>query len=205
MKKDEFLAELRIKLKRLPKEETESAIEYYGEYIDDADTGNEEAVIAEIGSPAHVASQILADYAVNEVKMGAAAKKGIPSVFFIVLAILAAPIALPVAITFLAFLLTVVIVAAAILLACFAAVFGLLAGGLFSIIGGLLVLPTSPATTLFFAGLGLAIIGIGSMLSVPCVLLARKSFFAIARLAASMLNKLQKRKVKTDSKGVYDK
>lgn len=194
MNKEEFLDALRAKLKRLPAEETEAAIEYYREYIDDADTDSKEAVIAEIGSPAHVASQILADYAVNEAKSGTAAKKGMPSVFFIIAAILAAPIALPAAAAFLALLLAVVVVAASLVVACFAVVFALLASGLCTLIGGFSVLASSPATTVFFAGLGLAAIGIGCLLSVPVVILARKCFFAITRKAASILKKMQKGK-----------
>lgn len=205
MRKDEFLSELRKKLKRLPQEETEAAIEYYRDYIDDAEGESEEAVIAEIGSPSRVAAQIYADYAVSGAKNGTAAKKGIPAVWFILLAILASPIALPVAALLLVLLLTVVVVAASLVIACFAVVFGLLVGGVAAVCGGTIVFLSSPATTVFFVGFGLFLIGLGCLLVLPCVMLAKLCFSAIARWAASLFKKTRSRNKPAIKEEMFDK
>jgi len=41
MNRNEFINELRIRLKRLPSAEIESAVSYYEEYFNDAGTQNE--------------------------------------------------------------------------------------------------------------------------------------------------------------------
>lgn len=62
MNRAEYLAALRRALSVLPEEERASALRYYEEYFDDAGPENESKVIAELGDPANVAAQILADY-----------------------------------------------------------------------------------------------------------------------------------------------
>ena len=62
MNRAEYLAALRRALSVLPEEERASALSYYEEYFDDAGPENEATAIEELGDPAKVAAQILADY-----------------------------------------------------------------------------------------------------------------------------------------------
>ena len=62
MNRAEYLAALRRALSVLPEEERANALRYYEEYFDDAGPENEAKAIAELGDPANVAAQILADY-----------------------------------------------------------------------------------------------------------------------------------------------
>lgn len=59
MTKFEFMEELRLRLAVLSAEERADALQFYEEYFEDAGPENEQAVIAELGSPAAVAERIL--------------------------------------------------------------------------------------------------------------------------------------------------
>ena len=96
MTRKEFMTELAARLHRLPQEDLQAALQYYEEYFDEAGSQNEQAVIRELRSPAHVASKILSDYAVKEAKkVRASTKSGWRAFLFTILAICAAPVAVP--------------------------------------------------------------------------------------------------------------
>lgn len=61
MNKITFLQELEQYLQGISEEERKEAISYYENYFEDAGAENEEAVLAELGSPKEVASSILAE------------------------------------------------------------------------------------------------------------------------------------------------
>lgn len=67
MNKLDFLSQLAKNLAKLPKEEVKSALDYYEEYFNDAGNEKEELVVKELGSPAKVASQIIANYTINDI------------------------------------------------------------------------------------------------------------------------------------------
>lgn len=100
MTKEQFLYELEKKLKHLPADERADAVQFYREYFEEAGAENEQRVIAELKSPAHVASKILAEFAEREMDVGRKAHKKRKRSFgngilFAMLALCAAPIALP--------------------------------------------------------------------------------------------------------------
>src|SRR5690554_3126724 len=110
MSKDEYLKKLRLKIKKLPKQEIEEAINYYHEYFEEAGEENTASVIARLGSPSSVASQILADYAVKDLGTDHdSTKKSLSAIWFIILAILASPIALPLLAVVIIFALTLIL------------------------------------------------------------------------------------------------
>ena len=59
MTRFEFMEELRLRLAVLSEEERTDALQFYEEYFEDAGPENEQAVIAELGSPAALAERIL--------------------------------------------------------------------------------------------------------------------------------------------------
>ena len=58
MTKQQFMAELKQLLGELPAEERDEALSYYEDYFADAGEGNEDRIIAELGSPEKVAYTI---------------------------------------------------------------------------------------------------------------------------------------------------
>ena len=61
MTRAEFLTALAEKLQGVTVDEREEALKYYNEYLDEAGPENEEAVIAELGTPQKVANIIIAN------------------------------------------------------------------------------------------------------------------------------------------------
>lgn len=139
MTKEQFLHDLEKKLKHLPANERADAVQFYREYFEEAGPENEQRVIAELKSPAHIASKILAEFAEREMDAGKKAHKKQKRSFgngilFAMLALCAAPIALPLLTVVVVSVVTVfavltalvfasVIVAAALAIAAFAALF----------------------------------------------------------------------------------
>ena len=76
MTRNEFLAELKKHLQSLAEAEQEEAIRYYEEYFDDAGPENEARVIEELGSPAELARDIIANSTFSIAKTSAQQAEG---------------------------------------------------------------------------------------------------------------------------------
>lgn len=186
MTKNDFLSGLDYRLKQLPWEERQNAMHYYIEYFDDAGVENEQKVIMELGSPQAVASQILSDYAIKGLDAKqTGVKKGASSIWLVVLAIFAAPIALPLAIAF-----------AAILLSVFAVLFSLVAAGGAIVIAGVtcfiasfMVVFQSVPTTMFFGGCGLLLVGLGTLMLLGMIGACKGAFALTSKIFKSISKK----------------
>ena len=187
MKKEEFLLQLRKSLSKLPQNEVDDALEYYEEYLNEAGTENEEATIASWDSPERIASQITAEYAMKQLAIEPSAKKGLSTVWLVLLAIFASPVAIPLAASLAAvvFALLVVLISLIFSLACISVSFA--AGGIMSVIVGFCLIAQSTQTAALYIGTGLFLAGAGAALF-PCViLLSKKGFHAIATLCSKYL------------------
>ncbi len=168
MTRKEFLDSLNDRLKRLPAEERLNAIKFYEEYFDEAGIENEQNVISELKSPAHIASKILSEYAKKEassiMQFGKKKQKktkrkkdcatgSFRAVWFTILAIFAAPIAVPLAVSF-----SVIVIGLS--LGFVALAIGLLVGGGAFFIAGFVLLFIKPALAFLLIGLTLIAIGI---------------------------------------------
>lgn len=187
MNRDDFLSKLRKQLAHLPQEEIDSAVSYYAEYLDDAGAENDAAAIEKLGNPRQIASQIVAEYAVRDMQTAPSAKKGLATVWAVLLAVFASPIAVPVA-------LALALVAFALVLVVFALLFSLAAvavsftvSGLACVLVGICVIAQNPTITLFYVGCGLFLLGAGVMLSLAVVNLSKKGFGGIASMISKYL------------------
>lgn len=187
MNREQFLAKLRSKLRRLPTEDVEDALEYYREYLDDAGPDNEAAAIAAWGSPDEVASKILADYARKRVDAEPSAKKGLSTVWVVILAIFASPIAVPVAAAAICVMFALIVAIASVIIGLGACAVGLAAGGLCSVIMGLFVTFQSFPTMIFYVGAGLVCIGVGIALSLLVIWLSKTGFHGVAKQFSKLL------------------
>jgi len=189
MNRFEFIQELKVRLQRLPYDEINSAINYYEEYFDDAGTQNEQSVIAELGSPANVASQIIADFVIKDMKSSKdSGRMGLSTVWLVILAIFASPIALPIAFA-------IVMVIFALVLCLFAFIITGVALGLSGIVIFLMsmtfIMRDFP-TAIFFIGCGLVCLGIGIILTILFVILSRKCFGWLANKLSNFLKRRNK-------------
>lgn len=185
MTKNEFLFELRKKLKRMPQAETENAISYYEEYFADAGVENEQKVISELGSPASVASKIIGEYAIDDAEKSK--RKGIGPLWIVIFAICASPIAFPIAFA-------VAIVAISLIFSLFVVFlsFGIsgaavVISGIASVVAGVVAMFGNFPTGLFYIGYGLISISLSTIIIILIASLAKNIFLGLQKLLAKFL------------------
>lgn len=203
MTKLEFLTELEAGLQRVPQEERENAVNYYTEYFEDAGPENEAAVLEELGDPAKIAQKIAAESMVRDIvavptwrerkqqqnNSRPKEKKGLSAVWIAILAIFVSPIAFPVAIVLVAVAFALVVAALAVVFAFFAVAIAFVAAGIFCVVLGFGVLTAHFLTGVCAIGTGIALSGLGLLLFLPLIALARALFQAIARLISRWVMK----------------
>ena len=187
MNRIEFIAELKVRLQKLPYDEINEAIEYYEEYFDDAGEENEQVVIAELVSPSAVAAQIIANFAVKGDTRDTTAKKSWKSAWLVVLALFASPIAVPVALSVGVVILALIISLSAVVLSFYAAGACLLIGGAATVIISFVIIAQSIPTAIFYLGVGLIFSGLGGLVIIGSTKLTKKCFNWLARLTGKFI------------------
>ena len=176
--KEEYLAQLKKYLKRLPKEDYNNAMDYFTEYFEDAGPEGEAALIQELGTPKEAAYEIL-DNLITE-------KRKDPDtpiwkiIFLTFLSICAAALAG-----------VLVIVAGLLAIFSFGIAFALVGGKLF--IRGIIAITASLSGASLISGAGLFSIGI-SILAILAVFCFCK--WIVLVLAHFIQNMSRKRSVK---------
>ena len=181
MNKNQFLTELRKRLRGVPQEEFEQAVEYYEEYFLDAEVDDVQDVIPMVGTPDEVARRIwdeCVDKRVQVQQQEGGVKNTAKTAWMIILAIFAAPIAIPVAIAFAA-------VVFALLIAMVAVVFALIAAAVSVVVFGFVSLPAifvaqGIGQGLVVAGMSLLAIALGGLL---CIGIFKLGAWLITKLA----------------------
>ena len=189
MTRNEFMFQLRTKLKRLPQSDAEDAVAYYQGYFDDAGPENEQEVIKELGSPSEVAGKIIREFAFKQLENQPDSKKGMGTIGWVVLIVLASPIALPVGIAILAVFFAVIVSVLGILLGLGAAGLVAAAVGIFSAVVGMMSLVSDPASTLYYVGRGMIALGFGAAILWVACWLARMAVVGISRLTAKWMKR----------------
>ncbi len=193
--KEEYLKKLQSKIKKLPKDEINEAIDYYQEYFMEAGEENTESVIARLGSPSSVASKILADYAVKDLNtQHSTTKRSFSAIWFIILAILASPIALPLLSVVIISVLTLILLYGVTVFTLFLFVIGLPFSGVFSMIAGFAVITQHWQTTIFFVGIGLFATGLGMLLFSPFTRFFKKANASLVKLLKKLFDKITYRR-----------
>ena len=122
MNKITFMSELGRKLRNLPKDEFDDAMNYYNEYFLDAGIDDTADVIPIVGTPDEVSRRILdecTDRQIEKIKTEGGVKNSTRAIWYVILGIFAAPIAFPVAIAIFAVFLALIITAFALVFALF--------------------------------------------------------------------------------------
>ena len=165
MNKADFLKELEKRLKYIPKEDREDAIEYYTELISDMALDDAADVTDKLGSPKDVAKNIVdecgqkAEQAYEEKKT---VKGHATAVWLSILGLLSLPVSLPLAIVVLALVFTLIVVLISILLAFAVTALARVVGG----VGCLIFMWTAPgvAQKAVVFGMGLVTLAIGILM-----------------------------------------
>lgn len=171
---EKFLADLKKRLRALPKEEREAALNYYSEYL-------EEGSVEELGSVDEVARQILEQCAVNSLE-STDKKGGLKTLWIVLLSVFAAPIALPLLLALAIVILALLIVFAAVVFAIAVSGGAVFLGGVVSFALCFVALPHSFVNGLMLAGSGLTMIGVGILLLIGSWCIAKAVVWVAARL-----------------------
>lgn len=195
MSREEYLKVLRRKLKKLPNEEINAALDFYQEYFEEAGEDKTKEVIAKLGSPSRVASRILAEYAVKGLEEEErTTKKGFSAIWFIILAILASPIALPLLIVVISLASTLVILCGSFIFTFFVLIIALILSGIISVIAGVAVIAQHWQTSMFFVGIGLIASGIGILLFPPLLSVTKHLSGSLAKWLKKLFDKITRKR-----------
>jgi len=193
MNRNEFIGELKKKLRKLPFDEIKEAVDYYEGYFDDAGEENEQTVLAELGSPAAVASQIIAAFAIKEAEADGSGKKKWRVAWLVILSIFASPIAIPLALSAGVVAIALVISLSAVIISFFAAGIAMFFSGIACIVAGFWVILQSFPTTLFYLGAGLVLLGIGAAATIATAKLSKICFNRLTKKVGGFI--LRRKKV----------
>lgn len=172
MTSEEYLSELYGRLRqRIPEKELESIMKYYEEYFDEAGPQREAEVMAELGSPEDLSRQVLSGRGIHtagaEYRYERVEYKRSWTAGKVVALVLLFPIWL-----------SLLVAIAGLIVGLVGGIgvggLGLMAGGVFSVWCGFTAIFTpGVATTLFFCGQGLLLMGLGLLMVAGAVAIGR--------------------------------
>lgn len=191
MGREDFLKGLENALSGMPPEEIQEAVEFYREYLDEAGPENESEVLKSLGSPASVAAGLRADVAVREYNAAphTTVRRGIGTIWLLILALLASPVALPVTIALIAVIVALVVVAVVMLLVIFVAAGSSLVSGFWRLITIFTLASGGADAILYAVGGGITAIGMSLLLFVAGVMLSRLAFRGLVYLVGKLSRK----------------
>ncbi|MDR0914344.1 MAG: DUF1700 domain-containing protein [Oscillospiraceae bacterium] len=154
MTRNEFSAQLKKRLKRMPQSEIDSAVGYYEEYFEEMGVGGNDIIPAGTITPEAAAAGIIGTFAVEDKK-----SNNHRTLWMVILAVFASPIALPLA-------LAVVVVALALLLVVFSLVIAIGSTGLGFGVNGVVCILAGFIGLVGYWQTGLMLLGFG-LFTVP--------------------------------------
>ena len=174
MNKEGFIKELDKRLKYIPKEDREDAIEYYTELISDMGLDEAQDITERLGSPKECAKKILDECTqkhVDEYEENKTVKGHATVVWLTIIGVLSLPVSLPLAVAVIIIALALVIVAFSVLLSLAVSAVALVFSGLVALIAMWLAPGFSQKMVVF--GMGLAALGLGTLIGFGVYMLVR--------------------------------
>ena len=174
MNKEGFIKELDKRLKYIPKEDREDAIEYYTELISDMGLDEAQDITERLGSPKECAKKILDECTqkhVDEYEENKTVKGHATVVWLTIIGVLSLPLSLPLAVAVIIIALALVIVAFSVLLSLAVSAVALVFSGLVALIAMWLAPGFSQKMVVF--GMGLAALGLGTLIGFGVYMLVR--------------------------------
>lgn len=172
MTKAEYMTRLEKRLRRLPKESRQKALEYFEEYFQEAGPENEAQAIEDLGTPEFAADQIICDMAVEngkEERKGERKKGNLSKLWVGILAVCSAPVAVPLVFAGVIVAAAVIFTVLLLLLSVWLMGISLGAAGVFTVLGGGFLLNSNLADGIATLGLGLLAAGIGIFIIIGAV------------------------------------
>lgn len=198
MNRDEYMKQIRYYLRKLPREDFDTAIDYFEEYFEEAGAGQESQAIEDLGTPDIAADQIIRDLAMeNAIKPNKSVKRGVSAVWVGILAVFAAPIGVPLALSAGILALSFVLVICCILFALFITVLSLTVSAIPLLGGSIWLLFISPTDGLVNIGISLIVIGVGIWIVKGCIWLSNWILNLMTRLFGKIVRREEKCQLST--------
>lgn len=191
MTRYEFMTRLEKGISGMPDPDKKEALKYYDEYFDDAGPENEERVISELEDPSVIATRLMAEYAYVQTQEPVnKGKSSVKHIWWIVLGICAAPIALPLVISLAAVIFSVLMVvfSVALVFAILAIAFTL--SGVAAFIISFIALFSNFAAGLTGMGASLVLLGLGVLIGIVFYLVCRSLLPAFAKSVGQLFKKM---------------
>lgn len=190
MNKEQYMKTLRRRLRRLPHEDFERAVEYYEEYFAEAGPEGEQQAILDLGTPEEASEQIICELAVkNTQEPVKSVKKGLSAVWIGILAVCAAPIALPVLFMLLAVVVMMFAVVLSIILVLLSCGGILVISGPLSVLAGFSIVTESIPAAVVCIGDGLIMAGTGLLFVYGMYRLGKKFLSGLVQMFGHMVKK----------------
>lgn len=192
MNRQSFMRELAGKLSRLPGEERLAAMQYYEEYFDEAGPEREAEVIEQLGSPSDIAKQLLAEFVVKEAEVKPMKpKQSFQTVWIIIAALFAGPIALPLAIAVAALVFAAFVTVGALIFAGVVTAVALAGSAILVAVIGIRMLFIHPATGIVMLGGCLTLVGVGLLVGLLMYIALGKGLPMLATGLIGLFNKVK--------------
>ncbi len=209
MTKEQFIEELRGHLSSLPKDELESAVKYYEEYLEDSEDADD--AIKSLGTPKSVADQILSDMGRTETsttenvpvvtgtveeEKGKKKKEkkgltGLETVLIIILCVITSPLWIAIALAAFAIVLAIVVTVLTLLLAIAFASLVIGLAGLMGFIASFAIMSSGNLAAAFtLMGVSLFMIALGCLLAIPGWAIVLKAVPAFFRGLVNLFKKI---------------
>jgi len=188
----DYLYDLRKRLKQLPQQEIDEALSYYEEYFSEAGPGGEAELIDRLGSPAQVASTIISEYAMKDMSgQGETPKKSssVKTMWIVIIAVLASPIAVPIAIALFTIVLSLLIAVFSVYLSLLVAALAMVVAGIMTAGVGIMGLFTAPLEAIAILGVSLISLSLGLALGIGVIKLGQLTVKGITWIFAKILGR----------------
>ncbi len=184
MNKQQFLSTLEKKLKPLPLEEKQSALEFYNDFFNDAES--EEIALQKLGSPKLVAATLLVEFTQTKQKT--------PSIT-ILLAILSAPLAIPLSVGAFLIMLAFILLVFSIIFTLLAFNLALVLTALFSLVSVIPAFMHNIPTGLIYMGTAMVLATFSYIFFFVC----KGVSSLVVKLIKTILTKANKRRVANEN------
>ncbi len=194
MNRETYIKELAKYLGKLPKADYDDAIGYFEECFDEAGVDGEETLIAELGSPRDVATEVLANLASEKLEVKKESKKSDDSklgriVLITVLLIFAAPIGIPLTFALIAVIIALVITLGSFIFAGGVTAFAIFLAGLKLLLIGILTFGISASGALLLVGAGFVTVAMSLLLLILTILFAKFLMFCMKKIVEFVASK----------------
>lgn len=198
---NEYLNETKKHLKNVPLQEQEELIQYYEEYLNDAELSTEE-VVKQYGTPKEFAKKIEMTYLMSkdgeedgEEPIKETVKQRLNLVWLIILGLFGVPVLIPLGLAMIVLVLAVVLTLFLLWLSAYVFVGAFFLGAVIALVASFTSLFTSPATAVAMFGMFLLSGGIGVLIA-PLIQKVTKWLFAGFNKFVNMMKQMNKERIK---------